>query len=219
MSALFPAAAAAAPLAAGWSAHTLLWRRRLERARRDPLTGLPTRDAFERRAARLLYSGPRAVFVIDLDGFKGVNDNYGHTAGDAALAAAGRRLTHWATDAGCIVARLGGDEFAAVAPIYSRADLTWELGRLHTALCQPIPFDGLALSVGASIGAVWTGPARHAYGLPVLLRRADEAMYEAKHAGGPWHIATGTTPTHPTVNGRRAGRDGTHTTHPEEGMS
>lgn len=213
MSTLGPAIVAAVPLAAGWSLHGWRLRRRLAAARRDPLTGLRTRAAFEAAAVRLLAGGPRAVLLADLDGFKGINDNYGHGGGDAVLAAAGQRLARWAADRHGIAARLGGDEFAALIPCTGRTDLDGELARLHAALCVPVPYEGIALTCGASIGAIHTAvPA--ADGLPRLLRRADEAMYAAKRGGGGRRIADGITPTHATVHGRRAGRGGAHTTIP-----
>jgi diguanylate cyclase (GGDEF)-like protein len=115
MSELMFAAAAGLPLAAGWSVHALRLTRRIESARRDPLTGLWTREAFEQRAGRLLARHPHVVVVlVDLDGFKAVNDRHGHDAGDALLVEVARRL------AGCVrgsdlVARLGGDEFGLIS--------------------------------------------------------------------------------------------------------
>ncbi|PGH46907.1 GGDEF domain-containing protein [Streptomyces sp. Ru87] len=208
MSTLLPALAAAAPTAAAWSLHTMWMRRKLAAARRDPLTGLATRETFETDARRLLAYGPRAVLVVDLDGFKVLNDSHGHAAGDTALSAIGRRLADWSADNAGQVARLGGDEFAAVAPVYSPADLAWELEQLHQRLCEPVAYEGRPLALGASIGAAWS--ARPPGDLPWPLRRADEAMYAAKQNGGGYHIADDTTEPHPTVNGRRAGRPGAH---------
>ncbi|KNE81633.1 MULTISPECIES: GGDEF domain-containing protein [Streptomyces] len=207
MSSLFPAIAAAGPMAAAWAAHTVWLRRRLTAARRDPLTGLAGRDEFEKTAGRMVASRPLAVVVIDLDGFKALNDTHGHAAGDAALAAIGRRLARWADENAGTVARLGGDEFAAAAPVYSPAELAWELARVHEVLCAPLVFEGRPLVVGASIGAAWSSQPPEA--LPRLLRRADEAMYAAKRSGGGWRTAEDAEPL-PTVNGRRAGRPGTH---------
>ncbi|MFE6689725.1 GGDEF domain-containing protein [Streptomyces sp. NPDC057743] len=201
------AALSAAPVAIGWAVHTLVWRRRIEAARRDPLTGLPTRAVFEAQAPRLLGPGT-AVLVIDLDGFKALNDRHGHAAGDAALTAVARSLAITATVLDGCVARLGGDEFALALPMQHPADLPFELAGLHQALCEPFDFNGQPVSVGASIGAIMveTGPA-----LPLerLMRRADEAMYAAKQTGAGWFIATHADPALPTTNGRRAGRRGT----------
>jgi diguanylate cyclase (GGDEF)-like protein len=99
-------------LAGGWIIHAHLLHKRLHRVRRDPLTGLLTRDGWNRAADRIIrrHEGA-AVLVIDLDGFKAVNDTFGHEAGDAVIAAAGQRLAAWCSERG-IAGRLGGDEFA-----------------------------------------------------------------------------------------------------------
>ncbi|MGG2465627.1 GGDEF domain-containing protein [Streptomyces sp. RGM 3693] len=203
------AALSAAPLAIGWAVHNIVWRRRIAAARRDPLTDLPTRAVFEAQAPRLLAPGT-AVLVIDLDGFKALNDHHGHAAGDAALTTVARSLATTATVLGGCAARLGGDEFALALPIQHPADLPFELAGLHESLCEPFTFDGRRVSVGASIGAIMVGQ------VPVpplerLMRRADEAMYAAKQTGAGWFIATDADPALPTLNGRRAGRPGTAT--------
>src|SRR5438093_3775492 len=83
-------------------------------AERDPLTGLANRRAFDRELRQLSASGaPGALVVIDLDGFKQVNDRFGHQRGDAVLRDVGRELRR-RVRAGDVVARLGGDEFAVV---------------------------------------------------------------------------------------------------------
>ncbi|MEV6501520.1 GGDEF domain-containing protein [Streptomyces prunicolor] len=210
MSALLTAAAAGVPMAAGWSLHALRLRRRIESARRDPLTGLFTRDGFAERAPKVLAGGRSAVYVIDLDRFKEINDTYGHAAGDAVVAATGRRLAEWADVNGGIVARLGGDEFAAVARVFSLADLSWTLSELTRAIEQPVTVDGRPLTVGASIGAVAYDPRTDEVNLSTLLRLADEQMYAAKHSGADWLTALDLTLQSGTVNGRRAGRAGTH---------
>lgn len=203
---------AAGPFAAGWSVHSMWLRRRLDQARRDPLTGLPRRDAFEQKARKLLPEGPSAVVLIDLDGFKVLNDTAGHAAGDAALRAVGSRLTDWNQAAHGALARLGGDEFAAVARCDSPALLPDGLELLHAALCEPIPYEERQLVLGASIGAVWHD-GRTVGDLSALLRLADEAMYRAKQTGGDWLITDDSAPAYPTVNGRRSGRLGTHQEH------
>ena len=202
-----PATAAAAPLALGWTLHAAWLRHRIHTARRDPLTGLPRRDTFERQATRLLPRRPHAALVIDLDGFKALNDTYGHGAGDTALHVVGQRLTTWAKPSG-IVARLGGDEFTALAPCDRPDSLPDRLRLLHAALCEPIPYEDTQRHLGASIGAAWKKDRTTV--LSSLLRRADEAMYTAKQAGGGWRIATGPGGAFATVNGRRCGRPGTH---------
>ncbi|MGW7691014.1 GGDEF domain-containing protein [Streptomyces asiaticus] len=201
--------AAAAPLAAGWAVHGLWFRRSLDRARRDPLTGLPTRAAFEKHAAQLLRKERCAVLLIDLDGFKALNDTFGHAAGDAAIRAAGERLGTWVTAQGGAVGRLGGDEFAAAVPVANPSDLPVELSTLHEIVCEPVEFEGRLMPLGASIGALYGPYLSRARTLRNLLRCADEAMYQAKQTGGGWAITDNPTPAHRTVNGRRDGRPGT----------
>ncbi|OEJ53499.1 GGDEF domain-containing protein [Streptomyces agglomeratus] len=208
MSQTLTAVAAALPLAAGWSVHSLRLRRRIEQARRDPLTSLMRREAFEARAGGGLRKSLTSVVVIDLDGFKALNDAHGHAAGDVGLVIVAARLNDWAIRMGGCAARLGGDEFAAVVMAAHHVDLMSALEDLHETLCEPFTFDGKRVELGASIGAM-----RHedelAGTLPALMRRADEAMYVAKQAGGGWYVAEGLTPVRGTVNGRRAGRAGT----------
>ncbi|MEH6374576.1 GGDEF domain-containing protein [Streptomyces sp. KLMMK] len=205
---LITVSAAVAPLAAAWSVHTLLLRRRLARARLDPLTGLPVREEFQVRARQELRGLGRVVVLVDLDGFKAVNDTYGHAAGDAVLAAVGWRLRRWAADLGGSAGRLGGDEFAATAHPESVNRMPSHLRELHEVLRAPVDFRDRQIHVGASIGAFpVTDQLRP--DLAAALRRADEAMYEAKRSGGGWHIAWGPIPEITTTNGRRTGRPGT----------
>ncbi|MFJ9343675.1 GGDEF domain-containing protein [Streptomyces sp. NPDC101733] len=209
MSHTLTALSAALPLVSGWSVHSLWMRRRIEAARRDPLTGLWTRDPFEERARKSLSQrSQRAVLVLDLDRFKAINDTHGHAAGDAVLSAAGRRLGQWAAAHAGVAGRLGGDEFAAVIPGYGIDKLRADLHQLATRLERPVDFGGQPIEVRASIGAAYyrTGTGD----LSTLLRRADEQMYRAKQRGGGWRIAQRLTlPEIRTVNGRRDGRRGT----------
>ena len=156
-------------------------------AEHDGLTGLPNRAAFYARAARLLADapGPLAVLLLDLDGFKQVNDSYGHGNGDLVLHLVARRLAARVGPAD-LVARLGGDEFAVLAhlPAPGAAE---QLGAvLRAAADGPLEVDdvhvhGIRFSVG--IAPV---PAAPQLELPlgVLLRRADAAMYRAKQGSG-----------------------------------
>ncbi|WP_327285471.1 GGDEF domain-containing protein [Streptomyces sp. NBC_01205] len=208
MSHTLTALSAALPLAAGWSLHSLRLRRRIEAARRDPLTGLLTRDGFTELARRRLAHKPRAVCLIDLNKFKQINDTYGHAAGDAVIRAAGERLSEWAVDHSAVVGRLGGDEFAAVAPAYSQNQLAETLNRLTSELERPVEAGGHSLTVSASIGAVCFNPRAGQPDFPELLRAADEQMYRAKRQGAPWLTAQSLTSERATVNGRRAGRRG-----------
>ncbi|MFE3180185.1 GGDEF domain-containing protein [Streptomyces violascens] len=209
MSETLTALAAALPLASGWSIHSLWMRRRIDAARRDPLTGLWTRDAFTERAERHLAARPSAVYLIDLNDFKQVNDTHGHAAGDAVIRATGERLREGAVNTSAVVGRLGGDEFAVVAPVYSGDHLSRTLQALTAALEQPVSVGDLALEVTASIGAVAFDPRTDAADLSGLLRLADEQMYRAKRIGAPWLTALSLEKEYATVNGRRAGRRGT----------
>ncbi|MFD8676317.1 GGDEF domain-containing protein [Streptomyces seoulensis] len=187
----------------GWAVHARWLHRRLTTARRDPLTGLWTRDAFTRRARRLLRD-PRAVVVLaDVDHFKQVNDTHGHGAGDALLAATARRLAH-AVGNGGTVGRLGGDEFAAV---FIDRDHTGpeRLDTLARVLARPV--DG-APQVHTTVSLGWVRAAdHHGEELPGLLRRADEAMYAAKRSSSSVRRAR-IGRLLASVAGRRPGRRG-----------
>ncbi|WP_037904986.1 GGDEF domain-containing protein [Actinacidiphila yeochonensis] len=201
--------AAAVPLA-GWTVHSVIWHRRFAAARRDPLTGLLRRDDFTTRADRLVraYGNDVLVLLADVDDFKTVNDTHGHDSGDQLLAAVADRLTQWAGSRG-VVGRFGGDEFAVAAYIGSGRRQV-RVDQLDTMLTAPLPLEGTHLTPAVSVGAA----APDLVGtrdLSGLLRAADAAMYAGKHGGrtvlaGPAHRDV------PTVNGRRAGRPGTHTT-------
>lgn len=205
MSTLLTALAAAGPIAAGWSVHSLWLRRSLRSARRDPLTGLHTRDGFTRRATVLLKD-PRAVVVLaDVDRFKQVNDNYGHAAGDALLRATADRLAHYVGRAG-VAGRLGGDEFAAIV-IDDHGTVADLLAVLHGVLARPA--NGVDPAVHTTVSLGWVRAADHpGEDLSGLLRRADEAMYVAKQGRAGVRRA-GLGRLFATWSGRRAGRRGT----------
>ncbi|MEU4619772.1 sensor domain-containing diguanylate cyclase [Actinoplanes sp. NPDC023801] len=137
----------------------------------DELTGLANRRGFT--AAMAGRSGDVSVLLIDLNGFKQINDTYGHAAGDAVLRHVAGLLRDCAGPAD-VPARLGGDEFAVMAGDPAAAERI--AGRLRTALAEPARIDGRELSVGASIGLA-TGPAA---GADQLLNTADLRMYEEK---------------------------------------
>ncbi|MDX3591864.1 GGDEF domain-containing protein [Streptomyces sp. ID03-2B] len=205
MSTLLTALAAAGPLAAGWSVHTVWLRRSLRSARRDPLTGLRTRDGFTRRA-NVLLKDPRAVVVLaDVDHFKQINDTHGHAAGDALLKATADRLAHYVGRDG-VAGRLGGDEFAAVV-IDTHGTIGDLLAVLHGVLARPA--DGMDPAVRTTVSLGWVRAADHpGEDLSGLLRRADEAMYAAKQARAGVRRA-GLGRLLATWSGRRAGRRGT----------
>ncbi|MEU3400660.1 GGDEF domain-containing protein [Streptomyces filamentosus] len=198
---------AAVPLT-GWAVHATALHRRLASTKRDPLTGLLRRDAYTRRARRLLarHGDNAVVAMVDADRFKAINDGLGHAAGDSVLAAFGARLAAWAgPDAA--VGRLGGDEFAFVLelPTARRVQRLEQLVRmLHTPVVLD---DGRTVDVAASVG-VATPAAVASRDLSVLQRAADTALYEGKHSGRA-RFATAAHASVPSVNGRRAGRPGT----------
>jgi diguanylate cyclase (GGDEF)-like protein/PAS domain S-box-containing protein len=145
-------------------------------ATHDALTGLANRVLFGRRLAAEVTGGV-GLLHIDLDGFKPINDTYGHHAGDVVLVRVAERLAA-ALPAGAVAARLGGDEFAALLPRAGRAGAELAADRFRAALAEPIEVEGQLLAIGASIGVVaGTGVDPEA-----LLREADEAMYRIKHA-------------------------------------
>jgi diguanylate cyclase (GGDEF)-like protein len=155
----------------------------LRLAQTDSLTGLVNRGAFtsglcERLEAARGRGGSVALFVIDLDRFKGLNDSLGHHAGDMLLGELGRRLSEDA-DPGELVARLGGDEFAVVS---EAADVERRAERLVAILAQPHAIYGRAVMPGGSVGvAVFP---RDAHDASDLQRFADMALYRAKAGGG-----------------------------------
>ena len=167
-----------------------------ELALHDPLTGLANRtllaerlqeaiDALARRSAGDRRppgtgDGQRgvAVFLLDLDEFKEINDVLGHDVGDDMLIAVARRLSAIVRPSDT-VARLGGDEFVVVCDIESGEEEMLRIAeRISTALARPYRIDGRTLTVLASVGGVFadnpdTDPSR-------LLSRADDAMYGVK---------------------------------------
>ncbi len=171
----------------GASIHDITDRRRAEDrlrhlAHNDPLTGCANRAKLaEQIEAAGASAGPTAMVLLDLDGFKHVNDMLGHAAGDALLVEVGQRLTAalacWGT-----LARLGGDEFAALLPGCGDADRAGEVARaLQCSLASPFHVGGREFRVGASAGIAVTAAPSHAMH---LLANADLALYRAKAAGG-----------------------------------
>lgn len=152
----------------------------------DALTGLPSRRLFEDEAMLALSAETPAVCVlfIDLDGFKAVNDQLGHAAGDVLLGQVGERLQSMVRE-GDSIGRFGGDEFIAVAAVSDESQGRALAERIRAALARP--FAGLpsGLSITASIGLVVADRESEAdFTLEHLVRAADHAMYEAKAAGG-----------------------------------
>jgi diguanylate cyclase (GGDEF)-like protein len=168
-------------------------------ARTDRLTGLPNRRAFEQEFAREVARAERtgrafALLLADLDRFKELNDRYGHSAGDAALAALGHLLPTElrAVD---LAARVGGDEFAVLLPDTDGRRAREVAGRLAQAVSERVPTPGpeLTLSVGA---AVFGADGRT---LDDLVRSADEALYAAKRSAPSQSPRTSTPLLGPAV--------------------
>ncbi len=155
----------------------------LERlSRSDSLTGLMNRRAFDEVVQSMMHQHANkqgvTVFLIDLDGFKPINDSYGHEAGDAVLCAVAARLERLAAG-GDRVARVGGDEFAVLTANATSADRARAFAQnIITHLRETIPFEQKQLDVGVSVGIARQGP--DASTPPELLSGADQAMYLAK---------------------------------------
>jgi diguanylate cyclase (GGDEF)-like protein len=184
------------------------WRRKYERERNarlqaetiaerftrdalhDPLTGLANRALFLDRLQHALsatgrHRAPLATIVLDLDGFKEINDSYGHSVGDELLCAVAKRLTD-AVRSVDTVARLGGDEFALVIEDVDDAGKEIAIERVKRALAAPFLIQGQPRQIGGSFGMVLS---RGNIDSPDdLLRRADMAMYEAKRKGKYGHV-------------------------------
>jgi diguanylate cyclase (GGDEF)-like protein len=167
-------------------------------ARLDHLTGMANRKALEEALDDAVDDAARkgervGVLMLDLDGFKQINDTLGHDKGDLVLQEIGRRL-HANTFECDTAARLGGDEFAVVVrQLVSSVDVGAVAHRLREALVRPIPIDGVARFVGVSIGAAVYGD--HGMSAAELLRAADAAMYRAKRGRegvGVYDIGTAT---------------------------
>ncbi len=152
----------------------------------DPLTNLPNRKLFFDRLEASLQHCKRydrlfAVLYIDLDGFKAVNDQHGHEAGDALLIAVGKILTDCSRSSDT-VARLGGDEFALILSEIKATDNAGKVAeKIIAALSVPVTLQQGTVTIGASIGiAVYP---IHATAGEEIVKTADQAMYQAKNGG------------------------------------
>jgi diguanylate cyclase (GGDEF)-like protein len=167
-------------------------RRRIEHelgqlAKLDPLTGLPNRLLFHDRLAQAVQRIERdrravALIFIDLDGFKAINDRYGHATGDRLLVAVADRL-RGAVRRTDTVARLGGDEFTVILEgLRHPDDAARAAEQALLSLREAFEIDGRVIELGASLGVAL---ASHAAERPeALTHRADLAMYRAKACGG-----------------------------------
>jgi diguanylate cyclase (GGDEF)-like protein len=133
-----------------------------------------------------------AVLFVDLDGFKPVNDRFGHPVGDLLLTAVSKRITDCAGDRG-FVSRLGGDEFAILqGPLCSFKESADLACRIVGRLAEPFDLEGHRMCIGASVG-IALAPADGSDSLN-LMRYADLALYDAKRAGkGTFHYYRATT--------------------------
>lgn len=153
----------------------------------DALTGLPNRSLLADRLQLAMAQADRreqrlALVFLDLDGFKPVNDIYGHEAGDVLLKALAKRLKDELRE-GDTLARLGGDEFIALlVDLPAESDVDDVMQRLLIAVAKPFEYQGHALQVTASIGISYY-PQTDQIEANKLMQQADQAMYQAKQAG------------------------------------
>lgn len=178
--------------------HDITERKRIEQrlehlAHFDLLTDLPNRTLFFDRLQQAFYRAQRyregvAVLMLDLDGFKAVNDDLGHQAGDLLLAAFARRLKQ-AMRQSDTAARMGGDEFTVLLHgVADAADAVAAADKVLMALAEPFDILGRPCTIGASIGVALCTPGY--VSADTLLQAADAAMYEAKRAGkNRWVVA------------------------------
>ncbi len=159
----------------------------------DILTNLPNRWLLSNRLNQAIAHCKRqkkllALVFLDLDGFKAVNDEYGHLAGDNLLIALTKNMTQSLREVDTL-ARVGGDEFIAL--LVDVQDIETSLPmfvRLLVAAAQPVPFDGVTLQVSASMGVTFY-PQADEVDADILIRQADQAMYQAKQSGkNRYHI-------------------------------
>jgi diguanylate cyclase (GGDEF)-like protein len=157
-----------------------------EGARRDTLTGLPNRRVFQERLGEQSRAGlAGAVVFCDLDGFKAINDTYGHDTGDALLVVVAERLRACVRPDD-VVSRLGGDEFTVLLTEATRTTEAVAVARrIEAALAEPMSLPGARLpGIGVSCGVAMIGAAGER-----SLHAADLAMYRAKHSGSGVAVA------------------------------
>ncbi|HUX70169.1 MAG TPA: GGDEF domain-containing protein [Cellulomonadaceae bacterium] len=153
-------------------------------ALRDELTGLANRRLLDELLATTLARTRRSatclvVSYLDLDGFKPINDRYGHAVGDAVLEEVGRRLHATVRDAD-VIARVGGDEFVVVQECH-RDQAGRSVARLRTLMVEPIVLADVTIRCGVSVGSIIAEPGQDAV---ALVAAADAAMYAVKRSRG-----------------------------------
>jgi diguanylate cyclase (GGDEF)-like protein len=153
-------------------------------AETDGLTGLANRTRFHEELGQALEQPAGvSVLLVDLDGFKSVNDTLGHAAGDELLISVAQRMVG-ALRSRDVAARLGGDEFAVLLRDCAGPEAEETARRILASLSDPVQISGVEVRANASIGAASAEPGE---GAGALVRRADVAMYAAKSAGkGTW---------------------------------
>ncbi len=162
-------------------------REMFERSVRDPLTGLYNRAYFLNQMKYLVHQTylrgmGLGVVMLDIDHFKGINDNHGHDVGDAVLRHVATVLRN-STRANDLVARYGGEEFVAALPIASEGQAMLRADRMRTSLKhQAIAIRGRCLSVTGSFGVAF-GSAARPHSIERLISGADRALYRAKSDG------------------------------------
>ncbi|WP_179266540.1 sensor domain-containing diguanylate cyclase [Asanoa hainanensis] len=165
-----------------------------QQARHDPLTSLANRAFLQEWMADVArQDGDVRVGICfaDLDGFKQVNDHYGHRVGDQLLTAVATRLKAVVNSSGQLLGRIGGDEFVALVAGPSDVDAVGALAKqMIRALVPPFTIDGMRLSITASVGVALSDRQQHE--LDRLLHKADQGLYQAKRgARGTWSPAPG----------------------------
>ncbi|UOD28642.1 diguanylate cyclase [Massilia violaceinigra] len=173
-----------------------------ELALHDPLTGLPNRRLLEDRIETTLQHANRnhhkaAIMYLDLDGFKAINDTYGHAYGDEVLKIVAQRLVASSRKEDT-VARLGGDEFMVVlGEVSGLADAHGPAAKLVEAVSEPFFINDLTLRLSTSIGiSIYPDDAET---VEALISIADYALYEAKRGGKNRFCATSATPATPAA--------------------
>ena len=178
--------------------HRLQHQKLLNASQTDALTGTLNRAGLDQRFQQALErmrgtQDQLALLCIDLDGFKPVNDQHGHAAGDALLKAVAQRLQR-ALRPPDLLARLGGDEFAVVLPhIKSTAAAQAVAHKIVSTLGTPFQIGDVSVHIGGSVGVALTADGEDS--AQALLQRADEALYQAKRNGrGRFEMADSTKP-------------------------